>query len=185
MAINKKNSPLWVKAVIIFVAITFVASIALVGFSGFGGGATPTKPTGATGTLAAQYQPQVDSALAASKADPTNATLLANVGHVYYEWAVAEYENGAVELSRPHWTAAVAYYDQALAITPGDVVVLGNKAFALTYANSPDAKAALEAFIATNAPTLAEQIANAKQLLAEIIASESTAASSTPASTTP
>jgi hypothetical protein len=55
----------------------------------------------------------------------------------------------------------------------------------VTSANSPDAKAALEAFIATNAPTLAEQIANAKQLLAEIIASESTAASSTPASTTP
>lgn len=187
MAINKKNSPLWVKAVIIVVAVSFVATIALAGFQGFGGSANaPKGNNGATpGTLTATYQPQVDSALAASKADPGNAVLLANVGHVYYEWAVAEYESGAVDISRPHWTSAVAYYDQALAITPGDAVVLGNKAFALTYAGSPDAKAALETFIATKAPALTDQINNAKQLLAEIVASESSTPSGTPAPTTP
>ncbi len=183
MAIDKSNSPVWVKIVIILIAITFVGGVALAGF----GGCTPTTSTTGTGTadtLAAKYQPQVDSALAASKADPTNATLLANIGHVYYEWAVEEYESGAVDVSRPHWTSAVAYYDQALAITPDDSIILGNKAFALTYAGSPNAKAALEAFIATNDAALADQISNAKQLLAEIVASES-ATSSTPASSTP
>ncbi len=110
--------------------------------------------------------------------------MLANIGHVYYEWAVEEYESGAVDVSRPHWTSAVAYYDQALEITPDDPIILGNKAFALTYAGSPNAKAALEAFIATNDAALADQISNAKQLLAEIVASES-ATSSTPASSTP
>lgn len=182
MAINKKNSPLWVKAVIIIIAITFVGGVGLAGFGGLvSGGSTPAKTPAGAGTLTTTYQPQVDSALAASKADPTNATLLANVGHVYYEWAVAEYESGAQALSRPHWTAAVSYYDQALAITPKDAVVLGNKAFALTYADSPDAKAALEAFIATNDAALKDQIANAKELLAQVVANESAAASGTPA----
>ncbi len=187
MAIDKKNSPFWVKAVIIIIAVSFVATIALAGFQGFGSSSnSPGTTNSATpGTLTATYQPQVDSALAASKADPTNAVLLANVGHVYFEWAVTEYESGAVDVSRPHWTSAVAYYDQALAIAPGDPIVLGNKAFALTYAGSPGAKAALEAFIATNEPTLTDQIANAKQLLAEIVASESSAPSGTPAPTTP
>jgi len=186
MAINKKNSPVWVKIVIIVVAVSFVASIALVGFGSLGdGGGTPTNSGTSGGTLTSRYQPQVDSALAASNADPTNAALLANVGHVYYEWAVEEYESGAVDASRPHWLSAVAYYDESLAIQPDNAVLLGNKAFALTYASSPDAKAALETFIATNDPTLTEQINNAKQLLAEIVANESTATSSTPTSPTP
>ncbi|TDB38708.1 MAG: hypothetical protein D9V44_03195 [Actinobacteria bacterium] len=186
MAINKKSAPLWTKVVIIFVAITFVASIALVGFSGFGGsGNKSANPSGAAGVgFAATYQPQVDAALAASKSDPTNEALLANVGHTYYEWAVAEYESGAQAASRPYWLSAVTYYDQALALNPKDNVVIGNKAFALTYAGSPDARAALEAFIATNDPTLAAQIANAKELLSQIPASPA-ATSSAPASGTP
>lgn len=183
MAINKKSAPLWTKIVIIVVAISFVASIALVGFSGFG---TTAKPGGsATGgdAITNEFQPQIESALAASKADPTNEPLLANVGHVYYEWAVAEYESGAVDASRPHWLSAVAYYDQALAINPKDNVVIGNKSFALAYAGSPDAEAALKAFIATGDKTLAPQIANAQQLLTQIQSSATTgsaAASSTP-----
>lgn len=184
MAINKKSAPLWTKVVIVFVAITFVASIALVGFSGFGSKSNNPNTTGTAGVgFAATYQPQVDAALTASKSDPTNEALLANVGHTYYEWAVAEYESGAQDASRPYWLSAVTYYDQALALNPKDNIVIGNKAFALTYAGSPDAKAALEAFIATNDPTLADQIANAKQLLTEITSSANSG--STPASSTP
>jgi len=186
MAINKKNSPFWVKAVIIVIAVSFVATVALAGLGSVGGGSSSATSTGAAdGTLAATYQPQVDSALAASQSDPTNATLLANVGHVYFDWAVQEYESGAVDASRPHWTSAVAYYDQALAIKPGDAVILGNKAFALTYAGSPDARAALETFIATNDPALTSQIENAKQMLAGLAPSESVAPSSTPATSAP
>ncbi|PKQ19497.1 MAG: hypothetical protein CVT66_09855 [Actinobacteria bacterium HGW-Actinobacteria-6] len=183
MAINKKSAPLWTKIVIVFVAVTFVASIALVGFSGFGTTSNPGSPTTGGDPITLQYQPQVEAALAASKADPTSAPLLANVGHVYYEWAVAEYESGAIDASRPHWLAAVAYYDQAIAINPTDNVAIGNKSFALAYAGSPDAEAALKAFIATEDPTLAPQIANAQELLAQIqssAATGSTATSSTP-----
>lgn len=183
MAINKKSAPMWTKVVIVFVAVTFVASIALVGFSGFGNKAKPGAAAPGTTSFSAQYQPQVDSALAASKADPTNEALLANVGHVYYDWAVAEYESGAQDASRPHWMSAVAYYDQALALNPKDNVVIGNKAFALTYAGNPGAQAALEAFIATNDPTLKDQIANAKDLLAQLASSATTGSTST--STTP
>lgn len=183
MAINKRNAPLWTKIVIIFVAITFVASIALVGFSGFGTTNEPGSTATGGNSITNEFQPQVEAALAASKADPTNEPLLANVGHVYYEWAVAEYESGAVDTSRPYWLSAVAYYDQALAINPADNVVVGNKSFALAYAGSPDAEAALKAFIATEDSTLAAQIANAQELLAQIQSSAATGSIST--STTP
>ena len=182
MAINKHSAPLWTKIVIVVVAVSFVASIALVGFTGFG-----SKPSAndanTTDTFATQYQPQVDSALAASKADAGNEQLVANVGHVYYEWAVAEYESGAQDASGPHWLSAVAYYDQALALNPKDNVVIGNRAFALTYAGSPDAQAALETFIATKDPALSAQIASAQQLLAQVTSSAATGA--TDASGTP
>lgn len=181
MAINKQSAPLWTKIVIVVVAVSFVASIALVGFTGFG--SKPSANSTTTDTFTSQYQPQVDSALAASKADATNEQLVANVGHVYYEWAVAEYESGAQDASRPHWLSAVAYYDQALALNPKDNVVIGNRAFALTYAGSPDAQAALEAFIATNDAALSAQIASAQQLLAQVTSSPVTG--SADASTTP
>ena len=183
MAINKKSAPLWTKIVIVFVAITFVASIALVGFAGFGSNTDPGSTTNGGDAITNEFQPQVERALTASNTDPTNALLLANVGHVYYEWAVAEYESGAVDASRPYWLSAVAYYDQALAINPADNVVIGNKSFALAYAGSPDAEAALKAFIATEDSTLAPQIANAQELLAQIQASSN--ASSATTSTTP
>ncbi len=184
MAINKKSAPAWTKAVIIIVAVTFVASIALAGFQGFGSKA-PGGSNGAAGTgFAVTYQPQVDAALNASKSDPTNAALLANVGHTYYEWAVAEYESGAVDASRPYWLSAVTYYDQALKLNPSDNTVVGNKAFALTYAGSPDAKVALETFIATNDAALQPQIANAKDLLAQVAASSPDTASA-PATSAP
>lgn len=183
MAINKKSAPVWTKVVIIVVAITFIASVALVGFAGFSnkGGSNPGTAGSAGSGFAAQYQPQVDAAIAASKSDPTNSTLIANIGHAYYEWAVAEYEAGALDVSRPYWLSAVAYYDQALAINPDDNVAKGNKAFALTYAGSPDAQSALEAFIATQDPQLSAQIASATELLAQVKAAnpESTESSAT------
>lgn len=171
MAINKTSSPVWVKFVIIMVAVSFIASvagIAVVG-SGAGSGAKSgdTSGTGAT-SISAKYQPTLDALNASLQADPTNADLLTQLGHTYYEYAAELQNGGNAAAAAPLWATAISFYDRVLATRPKDAVVLGNKAFAAVYSNSPIARDALTAFIATNEPTLKEQIANAKSYLDQL-----------------
>jgi len=175
MAVDKSHTPLWVKVVIWVVALSFVfGGVAFVGFSGGGSSSSDTTDTTSAASITAQYQPAVDAAVAAVAADPENPDLLALAGHRYYEWAVALYESGDQPASEPLWLAAVSYYDKVLAITPDDVIILGNKGFALAYAGADGAAEALQAFIAADVNDSTGQVANATQLLAEITSSSTT-----------
>ncbi|MDZ4655626.1 MAG: hypothetical protein U1F44_07115 [Coriobacteriia bacterium] len=168
MAVDKSRTPLWVKVVIWVISLSFVFGGVV--FVGFGGSSSPGTNGAETteGGITAQYQPAIDVAVAALAADPENPDLLAFAGHRYFEWAVALYESGQQPASVPLWLAAVSYYDKALAIRPDDVVLLGNKGFALTYAGDPGAAAALSAFIATDVNDTTGQVANAQELLASL-----------------
>lgn len=176
MAIDKSNTPMWMRVVIILVALSFLGMLVPVVLGGLGktGGSSgsTTKPD----SIASVYQPRVDAAMSLMQNNPTNPDIVAQVGHSYYEWAVALYESGQVQASIPLWLGAVNYYDQALALRPDDDVVLGNKAFALFYAKSGDAPAALEAFIAaaSDNAALAPQVESARQMLAELGGSTAT-----------
>ncbi len=173
MAVDKSNTPMWMKTVIIIVAVSFVGMLVPVVWAGLGGGSGGSSQT-ADPLFTAQYQPRVDAALAAAQGAPDNPDVVAQAGHAYYEWAVAVYESGQQPASVPLWLSAVSYYDKALAIRPDDDVLLGNKAFALYYAASMDAGPALEAFIASASDNagLAAQVENAKGLLAGIEAAQ-------------
>ncbi|MBN2404297.1 MAG: hypothetical protein JXE06_01805 [Coriobacteriia bacterium] len=185
MAVDKSHTPLWVKAVIWLVALSFVfGGVAFVGFGGSAGSTSTTGDATTDSSITAQYQPAVDAAVAALAADPENPDLLAFAGHRYFEWAVALYESGQQPASVPLWLAAVAYYDKALAITPDDVVVLGNKGFALAYANDPAAADALRAFIAADVDDTTGQVANATELLSTLAVTPSASATES-APTTP
>lgn len=186
MAVDKSRTPLWVKVVIWVVALSFV--FGGVAFVGFGGGGSSTPDTGdqtTTGGITAQYQPAVDAAVAAVQADPENPDLLALAGHRYYEWAVAMYESGDQPGSVPLWLAAVSYYDRVLAIRPDDVVILGNKGFALAYAGDAGAADALRAFIAADVNDTTGQVTNATELLADVEAAQSTNATESVPTTAP
>jgi len=169
MSVDKSRTPTWMKAVVIVIAVAFVLAgaggLAALFNDGTGGQASTTGG----GTLADQYQPRVDAALVAAQANPTNPDIVVQVGHAYYEWAVALYESGQQSASIPFWLSAVTYYDQVLALRADDNVALGNKAFALYYAQSADAPAALRAFISAAAGNaqLVAQVANAEAMLAE------------------
>jgi lipoprotein NlpI len=179
MHVNKKQTPMWMRVVIILVAISFVVMLVPVVFAGFGGG-SKTGSDSADPLFTSQYEPQVNAAVAAAKTDPTNPDIISMAGHRYYEWAVAVYESGQAQASGPLWLSAVSYYDQALALRPDDDIVLGNKAFALYYAASADAGTALQAFIdgASDNAGLAAQVDNARGLLAEFEAASQSATSS-------
>jgi len=183
MAVNKSSTPTWMRVVIILIAISFVGSgIAVVVAGISGGGGTTTTPDGsavATDTITPQYQARVDAAVAAAQSDPSNPDIVIEVGHAYYEWAVALYESGQVQAAIPIWKSAVSYYDKVLALDPSNDIALGNKAFALYYAQDAElAPAALKAFIegAADSASLSQQVENARGMLAEFESAGSTTA---------
>lgn len=168
MAVNKSATPMWMRVVIVIVALSFVGMLIPVVFAGFGGGGSGAADE--TELFESKYQPRVDSALAAVKTNPQNPDIVAQVGHAYYEWAAEIFQSGQQTAAIPIWKSAVSYYDQALALRPDDDIVLGNKAFALYYAADAEAPAALGAFIdsAAGNTTLAAQVENARQMLAQL-----------------
>ena len=190
MAVNKSNTPAWMKTVIIILVITFGAggiAIAAAG-SGLLGGSSNSGTAGTSGaTINDQYKPRVDAAVAALSASPNNPDIIVQVGHAYFDWARAVYESGQPEASIPTWLAAVSYYDQTLALDPENDIALGNKAFALYYASDSRAADALRAFIAAAADNtaLAAQVENAGTLLAELEAASASPIGSAPATPTP
>ncbi len=184
MAINKSQSPAWVKIVIWVVALSFVASgIGFVVSAGLGSGGTPDSGTAtgdATVGIDQQYQPAADVAYAAAQAAPDNPDLLTEAGHRYFEWAVGLYESGQPGAAVPYWLTAVNFYDKALAIRPDDPVVLGNKAFALYYAASPEAEPALRAFIEGDSANTTGQLDTARQMLTDLTGGASVPTTGTP-----
>lgn len=187
MAVNKSATPAWMRVVIVLVIISFAGAGIAVIISSLTGGGTPTAGSGSTATggiFADTNQPRVDAAQAAAQANPDNADIVIQVGHAYYEWAVQIYQSGQVSAATPMWLSAVVYYDQVLELRPDDEVALGNKAFALYYAQDPRAPQALRAFLdgAAGSTVLQQQLETARGMLAEL---ESAPTPSEPATTTP
>src|SRR5512133_1915996 len=175
MAVNKSATPLWMRVVIILVAISFVGGLVVVGVAGSGknGGA---QNTGGTADATSQLQATLDAALAAAEAQPENPEIITALGHAYFDMAVSLYESQRQRESVPYWQNAVIQYDKVLANDPGNEILLGNKAFALHYAGSVDAPAALQAFVdaASDNATLAEQVETARGYLAGYSGSSTT-----------
>jgi tetratricopeptide (TPR) repeat protein len=103
-----------------------------------------------------------------TEANPSNPQLIARVGHAFYDWASDLFNSGLQTEAAPVFERAISYYDRALAITPKDPVVLGDRAFALHYSGSDEARAALERFVAEakGNPDLTAQVELAEELLA-------------------
>ena len=141
MAINKKQTSVWMKAVLIFVVFAFVASIigpAL--FAGLGSGPAPAgSETGAVlEQIASAHAPAIASNTVALESDPDNYDVLVNLGNSYYDWALrimgALQQGSGQDL--PMWNAATVYYERALAVQPGDPNVMTDMAIAYFYSGN-------------------------------------------------
>ena len=157
MAIDKSHASPFVKAVIIFISITFVLSM---GFAAGLSSCTSQTPTGSTGTTNAgsttttqsvaaiglQFTPIIQAAEASLTADPKNYDLLLAQATNYYDWgqqvqtALGDTANGQ---DAPIWKSAASLYGRALAVKSGDPQVMGDYAVALHY--SGDTTAAIVA----------------------------------------
>ncbi len=171
MAVDKSNTPAWMRIVIIVVAISFVGSGIAIVAAGIGGGGTGANTAAVAGSTTDENKVRVENAIAAAELSPDNPEVVIQVGHAYFEWAVAVYESGQQSAALPLWSSAVSYYDQVLAMDPSHDVALGNKAFALYYAQDAErAPGALQAFIdgAADNASLSAQVENARGMLAEL-----------------
>lgn len=157
MAIDKSRTSPLMKALIIFIAATFVLGI---GFSSFVGSCSSTTPTGTTpGTPGAaatttqtvdainlQYSPIIQALETSITADPKNYGLLVGQAQNYYQWGAKVREavqTDGSEQDLPIWKAAATYYQRALDVKSDDVAVMGDYAVSLFY--SGDTTAAIAA----------------------------------------
>jgi len=142
VAINKSNSPTWVKITLIVLIIAFVASLITIVANPFQ--ASNTQTTGAqTGAdqvsqVDAQYQPQVAGLTSQLQSDPTSYTVLVNLGNTYFDWAAqiqqaSQANTSAVGADQPLWTSAKDAYARAVAVSNKESSVRTDYAITLFY----------------------------------------------------
>ncbi|MDF1543024.1 MAG: tetratricopeptide repeat protein [Anaerosomatales bacterium] len=138
MAINKKQSSLWVKVVLVFVVVAFVASLVPALFMG---GGNTQQATGATETgatlerIANDHLPAVNSYTAMLASEPTSYTALVGLGNTYFDWGVQIQQGLGPNTGHdlPYWASATTAYERALAQQPGDPNVSVDMAIAYFY----------------------------------------------------
>jgi len=141
VAINKANSPTWVKVTLIVLIVAFVLSFIVLASNPFSG--TPAASTTTTSTAGAsaadtQYQGQVASITTQLQGDPQNYDLLVTLGNTYFDWAAAKQQESQAATSSagadmPLWVAAKDAYSRAVAIKGTDSPVVVDYAIVVYY----------------------------------------------------
>ncbi len=142
MAINKAQTPVWMKAVLVVLAIVFVFGFISIGASPFMTDSTQQQTTTpAAGSLDAvnqQFQPTVSALTAQLQSDPESYTVLVSLGNTYFDWAAqiqqaSQTTTANVGADQPIWVAAKDAYSRALAVKEGESPVTVDYAITLFY----------------------------------------------------
>jgi len=121
VAINKAQSPTWVKVTLVVLIVAFVLSFITIVANPFSAPSTgqAQQPAGATDASDAQYQPQVNSLTAQLQADPNNYGTLVTLANTYFDWAIAKQQasqNTTSGADMPLWISAKDTYARALEV---------------------------------------------------------------------
>ena len=149
MAINKSSTPPWVKAVIIMVAVAFIAVpvVSAISSSGsFGGSSTQTASADTYASISQKHAGTTQMYDQQLASEPTSYTVLVNQGNAYYDWAAEVQASTQLAQSgadRPIWLAATSYYARALEVKSGDPAVTVD--MAISYFNAGQTPKAIEA----------------------------------------
>ena len=158
MALNKAHTPVWMKVLIIILA---VALIGLFMSSGIVGLVDLFNQPAATGTAAqtpadklaainTKYQPQVDLYKQISASEPASYTAAVMLANTYSDWggelgtmlsAESQPSTTAIAAYDQTWTGAKAAYDAATKLNPNDPPVQTDRSIATFY--SGDATGAI------------------------------------------
>lgn len=149
MAIDKSNTPTWMKATLILLAIVFMSSFVTVGASSCSEGVSTGGPAtnDPVATAKGNFEGTVNALTGLLASDPTSYTLLVNLGDQYFNWArelssSAQTSTAAAEAAYAKWTSASETYARALETSSGTPSVKVDYAFSLF--NSQDTTKAIE-----------------------------------------
>lgn len=168
MALNKANTSIGIKIVIVFLIIAFVMSfISLSGL--FTTGPNGTTGVGATDTLGrlnTQYQPTIQALTSQLQSEPTSYTVLVNLGNAYFGWAdavsqAAQNEPGIAGADQPLWIASKDAYRRAVEVNPGESPVMVDYAIVSHYTNETEQAIELAESVMENDPEFAPAYFNA------------------------
>lgn len=122
MAINKSNTPVWMKTVLIILAAVFAlgfVSVAANPFTLF----APKQGTGAGGNDAVsvanqKFGPRANALTSQLQSDPASYTVLVGLGNTYYDWALeiqkaSKTSTATLGVDQPLWIAAKDAYSRA------------------------------------------------------------------------
>lgn len=120
MAINKKQTPTWMKAVIIAVALSFAALLVLPSLDVFSNRQGDKNAQGQSQleSLAVTYRGGIDANEKSLAADPANYAVLLDQANLYFDWANATRnasQGTGVDLG--YWAASASYYERAIEAT--------------------------------------------------------------------
>ena len=126
MALNKSQTSLGVKVVLVVVAIAMVGFLFPAVFSLFNSNDsnanTQNTAKGAWDTIAAEYNATVAQNDQALKTNPTNYVILVQQGNTYFDWALkvmqaSQTNQNLLGSDQPLWLSARQYYERAAAAT--------------------------------------------------------------------
>jgi len=161
VAINKSQTPVWMKAVLILLAIVFVFGFVSIGASPFM--TDDTQEPAAAGSLDAinqQFAPTVAAVTSQLQTDPENFDLLVNLGNTYFDWAAqvqqaAQTDAANAGVDQPLWVAAKDAYGRAVAIDATNPPVTVDYAIVLFYTGETAKAIEMASAIAKSNPEFA------------------------------
>lgn len=149
MALNKQQTSMATKVVIVVLILVFVLGVGGV-FSQLDLSSLPSASSGTStqtvqqkvDAINAQYQPGVTASEAALKAKPKDYDLLKSLAQEYYDWALQIRQAAQNASDAPVWQRSASYYKRALAVKAGDANVETDYSIATYY--SGDAAGAIK-----------------------------------------
>lgn len=165
MALNKAQTSLGVKIILIILIVAFVASfIPLIG-SVFSGDGTQQAQSGPVDQINQQFQPTVSSLTGLLQSEPESYTVLVNLGNTYFDWAAqlqqaSQTDPTVAGADQPLWVAAKDAYRRAIAVQDGDPPVVVDYAITAHYSGETSVAVASAKRIAESNPDFAPAFFN-------------------------
>jgi tetratricopeptide (TPR) repeat protein len=171
VALNKSNTSLWVKILIIILIVAFVSLFMYTGIAGIFDlfKQTPASQTATVDhvtALSQQYQPQIDAFKAAAASNPTSYTAQVDLANAYYEWAAAlsqpepgksQLTSAAMTAAYQTWGLAKDAYDKAVGLSKTfDPSTQTDRSYATFYSNDATGAITIVNEVIKKDPTFAQ-----------------------------